>query len=421
MAMAPDLRQLLAVGLSHNTAPVEVRERIAFDDQGIRTALDALQRDVTHEALLLSTCNRTELYAIPHSEARVREWLHSFRGPQGERLDRYLYWRRGRAAVNHLFRVASSLDSLVVGEPQILGQVKAAVRVAREQNTLGDFLQPLADRSFTVAKRVRSETAIGRNRVGIGNAGVDLALQIFGGLSGKRAMLLGVGEMGQQVARALLNSGLDDLMIANRTYERAVDLAREHGATAVRYERLAEYLPLADIVLVATGAPEPVLVSGQVRAALRARRYRTMFLIDLAVPRNVEPSVGDIDEAFLFDIDDLVQVVQRGQEARNAEADRATLVVDEETERFVKSMRRIDVSGVLRRMSDSAEILRLSEIERSKFVRDLAPEQRKALDVMSRSLVNKLLHAPRSSLRDASIQGDEQAVKILGAVWKEDD
>ncbi len=421
--MVADGDKLLAVGLSHHTAPVEVRERVAFDEQAVRSTLERIVRreQIAEEAFLISTCNRVELYAVPRSLEALQEFFGAYRGPTGERIDPYLYWYRGRDAVRHLFKVASSLDSLVVGEPQILGQVKDAVRLAEETSTLGRVLYPLTQRTMSVAKLVRSSTEIGQSRVGIGNAGVDLAMQIFGSLEGRRAMLVGVGEMGRQVARALLSAGLAELLVANRTFERSVELASEHGGTPVPYERMADYLPRADIVITATGAQHPILTVPMVRQALRDRRYRTIFLIDLSVPRNIEPAVQELEEAYLFNVDDLSRVVEEGKAARVQAARQAMKLVDDEADRFLASLREIDVAEHLRLMNDSAERMRLAEFERSKkLVGSLQPNQVEQLDAMTKALVRKLLHRQMTALRAAAKSGDEERVRALIELWKED-
>ena len=417
--MAGDAERILAIGLSHHTAPVDVRERIAMDEAAVRRELARLRAsNVCEEAILLSTCNRVELYAVPSDAERLRDWFDGFRTTDGTPVSRYLYWKRGGDAVRHLFSVASSLDSLVLGEPQILGQVKEAVRLAEEENALGRLLHPLSQRTLSVAKKIRSTTDIGRSRVGIGNAGVDLALQIFGGLEGRRALLLGVGEMGRQVARALLTAGLDELIVANRTYERAVELARDQGFTAIPWDRLNEYLPLADVVIAATGAQKPILTVDMVRRAIKARRYRTMFLVDLSVPRNIAPGIEALDEAYLFNIDDLQQVVVRGRQERERAASAAQALVDEEAERFVASLAELDASDVLRGIMAQAEEIRQGELGRSrKLVGSLDPAQTKQLDALTRALVKKLLHRQVRALRDAARRGDARALEVLSDPW----
>jgi glutamyl-tRNA reductase len=420
--MVAESDRLLAVGLSHHTAPVEIRERLSFDEEGVRTTLDRLVRrdGIVEEAFLISTCNRVELYAVPRSIEALQEFFGTYRGPHGERIDSYLYWHRGREAVRHLFRVAASLDSLVVGEPQILGQVKDAVRLAEESSSLGRVLYPLTQRTLSVAKLVRSTTEIGQSRVGIGNAGVDLAMQIFGTLEGKRAMLVGVGEMGRQVARGLLSAGLAELLVANRTFERSVELAAENNGTPVPYERLEDYLPRADIVIAATGAQHPIITVPMVKAALRDRRYRTIFLIDLAVPRNIDPAVADVEEAYLFNVDDLSKVMEAGKAARENAARQAMQLVDDEADKFLASLREVDINDDLRLINTMAEQIRVGEIERSKkLLSSLDPTQLEQLEAMTKALVRKLLHKPTMAIRGAAKAGDNEKVRILVDPWKE--
>ncbi|NCG18893.1 MAG: glutamyl-tRNA reductase [Rhodobacterales bacterium] len=387
--MPAEKTKLVAVGLSHHTAPVEVREKLAMDESMVIDTLTRLRQDgVVDEAMLISTCNRVELYAVPREPNRLQDYL-----PRGRKLSPYLYWHRGESAVRHLFRVASSLDSLVLGEPQILGQVKDAVRVAERAESLGKVLRPLTQRTMSVAKKVRTETDIGKNRVGIGNAGVDLALQVFGGLRGRRALLVGVGDMGRQVARALLGEGLAELLICNRTLERASELAETTGGTAVPWERLNEYLSRVDIVITATGAQKPFIDKATVAAALRRRRWETLFLVDLSVPRNIDPAVDDLEEAYLFNIDDLVAVVGQGQDARVAAAKVASELVESEAVRFMHSLSKMGMRSQIAELTLNAEQIRVAELQRSsKMMMGLSTEQRDAIDAMTRAIVKKLLH-----------------------------
>ncbi|MEO0602592.1 MAG: glutamyl-tRNA reductase [Myxococcota bacterium] len=421
--MGADGQRLMAVGLSHHTAPVEVRERLALDEAGVRSTLDRLRRDdVVEEAMLISTCNRVELYAIPRSVEALQQYYGTFRGPTGERIDGHLYWLQGREAVRHLFKVASSLDSLVVGEPQILGQVKDAIRIAGESSALGRVLHPLTQRTMSVAKKVRTKTEIGKSRVGIGNAGVDLALQIFGNLEGKRCMLVGVGEMGRQVAVALLSAGLDELLIANRTFEKSVTLASEYGGTPVPYDRLADYLPRADIVLTATGAQQPIVTVPMVRQALRQRRYETMFLIDLSVPRNIESRVDELGDAYLFNVDDLSRVVEEGKAARAQAAEQALELVDSEADRFLETLGQVQINGDIAKMTVAAEAIRASEIARSKkLVAGLDDQQQKALESLTKALVKKLMHRPMMAVREAAKAGDFDRAQALLDPWMTDE
>ncbi len=409
---------LVAVGMNHTTAPVDVRERLAQDRDGMRRQLAELRADgAVEEALLVSTCNRVELYAVASGGDRLHSWLDSFRGPRGESIGGYLYWHQGRDAVRHLFRVASALDSLVLGEPQILGQVKTAIREAQEEGSLGRVLHRLSHRSLSVAKRIRNETELGQSRVGVGNAGVDLALQVFGTLRGKRAMLVGTGEMGRQVARALLNSGLEELVVANRTLERAVEVARDYDGTPIAMERMPEYLARVDVVVTATGAVKPILGQAEILAALRARRWKPLFLVDLAVPRNIHPSVDDLDQAYLFNVDDLRQVVDSGLEKRQAASVAAMALVEEEADRFLQTLAVVDVGPRIGSITHAMEAVRMAEIERSKrLVEGLDAEQRAVLDALTRALVKKSLHGPLTAIREAAKRGDKHALEaLLGA------
>jgi glutamyl-tRNA reductase len=419
MPTAVELDRLVAVGLSHRTAPVEVRERLALDEAAQRGLLGRLREAACDEVFVVSTCNRTELYTVPRSADGLRDALGWFRGPAGERLDTYLYWLKGREAVQHLFRVASSLDSLVLGEPQILGQVKDAIRVAGEEGALGPLLEPLAQRALAVARRVRAETEIGRNTVGIGNAGVDLATEILGDLRGRRALLLGAGEMGRQVAGALLHAGVSDLRVANRTFASAVEVAAANGGSAVAWEQLPSHLAQADVVVVATGAPSAVITAEMARRAVRERRYQPICLIDLAVPRNVDPAVSEVDEAWAFDIDDLHRVVERGRAARASAAEDAGRLVEEETVRFVAGLLAVDVTEELRALGTWAEEMREAEIARSKKLLDgLSDEQKAAIGALTRALVKRLTAGPLAALREAGRAGDRERIDQVKRTWK---
>jgi glutamyl-tRNA reductase len=418
---APTAAELVAVGLSHHTAPVALREQFALDDGAVVEELAALRAEgLVREALLLSTCNRVELYAVP-AAGRGEGLRARFRGRAGRPdpgLDRHLYWLRGADVVRHLFRVAASLDSLVVGEPQILGQVKAAVRLADEAHTLGAVLHPLSRRTLEVAKRVRSTTDIGRFRVGIGNAGVHLARQIFTDLSGRRAMLVGVGEMGRQVAKAMLGEGVGELLVANRTFERSMELAAESGGTAIPFERMPTYLARVDIVITATGASRPILGVPEVRAALRERRHRPLFLVDLSVPRNIDPAVDQLDDAFLFNIDDLRQVMDEGRAARDAASQTASALVEQATAGFMSRLAVIGVNEGLGALAQLGEAARQQELARSaKLVAQLDEAGAAQLDAMTRALVKRVLHGPLTTLRAAAAAGDTERVRALLSAW----
>jgi glutamyl-tRNA reductase len=415
--------ELIAVGLSHHTAPVEVRERMAMDESRVREQLARLTSEgACREAMLLSTCNRVELYAVPRDLAAVQEFMREHRGPGGEPIDRYLYWHRNEDAVRHLFRVASSLDSLVVGEPQILGQVKTAIRLAEETKSMGRLLNSLVRQTVSVAKRVRTETRIGESRVGIGNAGVDLARMIFGGLQGKRALLCGVGEMGRQVSRAMVNAGLEELIVANRTYERSVECAQEHGGTPIRWDRMQEYLGRVDVVIVATGAPKAIIERDHVARALTARRYKSLLLIDLSVPRNIASDVDELEEAFLYNVDDLTAVMDQGKRERENAAHEAVRLVEEEASRFMLKLKEVSVGQHIGQLTRTVEQIRIEELGRTaRVLETLDPAQRKAVEAMTRAMMKKVMHAPITTLRDAAREGDLERIELLLNIWKNED
>lgn len=414
---------LVAVGLSHHTAPVEVRERMALDPEGVRVELSELVRGgAAREALLVSTCNRVELYAVPGDDGLDPLRERWGRKPVGARrtVESHLYWHHGPQAVHHLFRVASSLDSLVIGEPQILGQVKDAVRLASGVGSLGAVLHRLTQRTLWVAKQVRTRTEIGRSTVGVGNAGVHLAEQIFTSLEGRRAMLVGTGEMGRQVAAAMVHAGARELVVANRTFDRAVELAGRYGGTPIQLDRLTDYLPRVDIVIVATASSRPVIRVEDVQEALRVRRFSPLFLVDLAVPRNVDPAVDRLDNAFVFNVDDLRQVTERGHRSREEASTLAEQFVAREAERFSRRLAGLEVNERLGRIVRLAEELRQAEWERTaRRMEGLDPEVREAVDAMTRSLVKKLLHRPLGAVRGALAEGDGGSAEAILSAWDE--
>lgn len=419
---AADEAHLVAVGVSHRTAPVEVRERLAMDEAGVRGELTWLRESgLVREAMVISTCNRVELYVVPEQggDAPLRDYLSQRRGI-GPQLEGHLFWRRGREAVRHLFRVASSLDSLVVGEPQILGQVKDAVRIAEEAQALGPVLHRLTQKTLWVAKHVRTHTDIGRHAVGIGNAGVWLSQQIFSSLKGRRALLVGTGEMGRQVATAMVGAGLSELIVTNRTFAAAVEVAEAFGGTPIPFDRMVEYLQRVDVVITATGAYRPILSAEDVRGALRARRQRPLFFVDLAVPRNVDPDVHALDNAYLFNVDDLTQVVERNREKREEAGQAAEAIISSEADRFAERLSALEVDEAIGRVSRKAEALRLAELERSRRLIDgLSADQQLALDALTRALVKKLLHGPFHAVRRAGREGDEARVHAITTAWDE--
>jgi glutamyl-tRNA reductase len=397
-------RSIVLVGLSHHTAPVEVRERVAFANGKLEPALRGLVASPgVQEGVIVSTCNRVEVVVCGGDPDAVAAALPAFiartNGLPDETLRGRVYTHRDREAVRHLFRVASSLDSMVVGEPQILGQLKEQYALAAALGASGRVLHRCFHRSFSVAKRIRSETGIAEKAVSVGSAAVQLACDIFDRFDDKTALLIGVGTMGEVTARQLLGRGVGTLMVANRTFERATDVARQLGGVAVPFEQVRRVLHLADLVICAAGG-DMLIRSPQVEEARRERRGRPMLLIDLAVPRAVEPAVNDLDGVYLFDVDDLDGVIEENRGARATEALRAETIVDTEVDAFWNWLQGLDVVPTIVALRERLEAIRQREVERHvAALGAVDPRQREAIERLTRSIVNKILHDPVTALR----------------------
>ncbi len=396
-------RSIVLVGLSHHTAPVEVRERVAFENGRLEPALRGLvTRPGVHEGVIVSTCNRVEVMACGEGDAVAAElpmFLAEAHGMPGDQLHGSLYTHRDREAVRHLFRVASSLDSMVVGEPQILGQLKEHYAVAAALGASGRVLHRCFHKSFSVAKRIRSETGIAERAVSVGSAAVELAGDIFDRFDDKTAILIGAGTMGEVTARQLLAKGVGTLMVANRTFERAADVAGELGGVAVPFERLGRMLHLGDLVVSAAGG-DIFIKPSQMEEAMRERRGRPMLLIDLAVPRSIEPAVNALDGVYLFDVDDLEGVIAENRGARASEAQRAEAIVDAEVDAFWSWLQTLDVVPTIVALRERCEGIRQREVERHlAALGAVDPRQREAVERTTRAIVNKILHHPVTTLR----------------------
>lgn len=412
--------KLVVTGLNHRTAPVEVRERLAFDEQAAAAALpELLAQPGIDEGLILSTCNRVEV-AVSAEEAVgaaavVERFLATARAAPPESFHALLYHYEDREAIRHLFRVAASLDSMVVGEPQILGQLKAAYAAAKAQGAVDSLLESVVTRAFSVAKRVRTQTGLGESGVSVSWAAVELAREIFGSLAGHRVLLVGAGKVAQLAARRLHRAGVRQILVTNRTYERARELAAEFQAAIVEYDRLQAALPEADIVISSTAAPGFLLHKSEMRRVMEARRNRPMFLIDLAVPRNIEPSVNDLDGAFLYDIDDLEQVVQANLGERRKRAELAEQIVSEEVERMVQRLRAREVTPTIVNLQVQLEQIRAAELERLRGrFGSLTEEQEEALEALTRGIINKIAHGPISELRRGA--GQPNGLHLIDAL-----
>ncbi len=395
--------QLSLVGLSHHTAPIEVRERLHFSEKDLPAALHALvERDAVEEAIILSTCNRVEILARLADDADARSLLGDFLSRQRrvprDLLDKHLYHHSQREAVRHIFRVAASLDSMIVGEPQVLGQVKAAYATGRAVGTVGGILDAVLAHAFATAKKVRTETGVAASAVSVSYAAVELARKIFGSLEGKTVFLIGAGKMSELAARHLRRSGARAIFVANRTLARAEELAKELGGETVRFDELLNFISRADIVISSTGAPVYIIKKEHGARFLAERRNRPMFFIDIAVPRDIDPALNKLNNIVLYDIDDLQQVVEANLRQRRREALRAEEIVEREVDRLLGRLKRLEVAPTIAALQKHLHGLRQQELERARL-RDLSPEQYTAVEEMTRRLVNKILHGPIAELK----------------------
>jgi glutamyl-tRNA reductase len=406
---------LFVAGLSHRNAPVEIREQLAIDEDKLRELLrDIAATGVVSEALILSTCNRVEVYAVAEvpGEARAAAFrrLCRLRGIDPGPVEALLYAHAEGDAIRHAFRVAASLDSMMIGEPQILGQVKDAFALAQSCETIGPALHTLFTQAFAVAKKVRTETEIARHAVSVSFAAVELAKKIFAGLDGKAVLLVGAGKMSELAARHLIEHGAFPLYVANRTWARAQELARALAGTAVPFDELPTALATVDIVIASTGAPDPVIRREVVQPIVYARRGRPLFFIDIAVPRDVESSVGALDDVYCYDIDDLKQVVDANIRERSREAQRAEALVEREAGKFLARLGDVEVIPTIVSLRERLEIIRAGEVKRALArLPGASPETREAIEAMSTAIVNKILHAPITKLRESSRAGSPRS------------
>jgi len=406
-------RTIVLVGLNHRTAPVEVRERVAFANGRLEPALrDLVALPGVLEAVIVSTCNRVEVIACGGDVETMGGALPAFlareHGLDEPVLTGHLYTHADREAVRHLFRVAASLDSMVVGEPQILGQLKEHYALAASVGASGRVLHRCFHKSFSVAKRVRTETGIAEKAVSVGSAAVELARGIFDRLEDKAAMLIGAGAMGELTARQLLAQGVGSVLVVNRTYERAMDVARELGGMPVPFERLARYLPLADLVIGTASGDEFLLTPALVEEAMRERRRRPMLFVDLAVPRGFDPGVNAVDDVYLFDIDDLEGVIADNKGARAREAVRAETIIDAEVDAFWRWFTSLDVVPTIVALRDKVEAIRQREVARGLAAfGDADARLPEVLERVTSAIVNKILHGPLTALRRHEAQAGE--------------
>ena len=398
---------LLLLGASHRTAPVELRERLDFSSRGLDAALRALlERRTTAEAVVVSTCNRAELYVACEEPARAADdlvgFISEFHQLPADRIRPHLYAHIDHDAARHLFRVSSGLDSMIVGEPQILGQIKDAYGIASTERSAGPLLNKLFHWAFGVGKRVRSETALAEGAVSVSFAAVSLAKKIFGNLAGRSVLVVGAGEMGKLTAVHLKSQGVASIAITSRTLAHAEQLAEDIGGTVVAWDHLPQALVDADIVITSTGSPTPILSKSQLNAAMPASRTRPLFLIDIAVPRDVDPRAAEIEQVFLYNIDDLQAIVRENLQKRGSEVTRAEQIIEEEVRKFATWQRSREAVPTIVALRQRFETIRRSELERlDPKLAALSPEARARVDEVTRLLVEKLLLQPTEQLKNA--------------------
>ncbi len=402
---------IVLIGINHKTAPVEVRECIAFSEDDSKSALHSLLRNsFIKEALLFSTCNRVEILLVTDNKARAvaetKGFIAEFNKIPLDNFEDSLYIHEGNDAVRHVFRVASSLDSMVVGEPQILGQVKEAYRTATEENTSGVILNRLLHRTFFVAKRIRTETGIGDHAVSISYAAVELARKIFGVLNDKTVMLIGAGEMAELAVEHLIRNNAAKLWVANRTFEKGVELAKQFKGQAIRFEEIPESLKTVDIIISSTGAPDYVIQRDQVKDVLRKRKNRPLFFIDIAVPRDIDPEINRLNNSYVYDIDDLKGVIDENIEDRRKEAIKAERIVDEAVIRFREWYESLNVVPTIVALRNKMQTIAAAELKKTLQSSKIPEQEAEAIHKMADSLIKKILHDPTLFLKQQSMRKD---------------
>jgi len=409
---------VFVVGLNHKIADVDVREKLAFNGPKLEEGLTRFKElPEVEEAIILSTCNRVELYANVRDTVRasesIKDFLSDFHNIKRESLDSGLYIYDGSNAVKHVFRVASSLDSMVVGEPQILGQLKAAFELALSKKTTGILLNKLMKKAISVAKRVRTETRIAENAVSISFAAVELAKKIFTDLSKKVFMLLGAGEMAELAAKHLISTGVKEVLVSNRTFERACELSKEFNGRPVKFEEFIQEMARTDIVICSTGAPTYILSKSQMQKVMRERKQRQVFIIDISVPRNIDPGINDLDNVYLYNVDDLQGVVDANVFERQKEAEKAEKIIEEEIDTFLKWQSSLDSVPTIVALREKAEEIKREELEKLLHkIPGIGEKEKEAIEYMATALVNKLIHPPTSALKEASEDKDALVATI---------
>ena len=415
---------LFTIGISHHTAPIEIREKVAI----ARSEYSDRARELcalpgVEEVVILGTCNRTEIYCLSTAEGKqgLVDWIHRINDLSAGELDQHLYNHEGEVAARHLIRVASGLDSLVIGETQILGQLKEAWQHAHDSGSLGKVLDRLFQHTFNAAKTIRTQSGISDHTVSVAYTAVVLARQIFGDLQSKTVVLVGAGEMVQLCGRYLRDHGIANLLIVNRSRTKAEELATEMEATALTLDRLGEALPRADILISSTASPEPVIRKADVKAALRKRRHRPMFLVDIAVPRDIDPQISKLKDVYLYTIDDLQQVVDENMEQRTAAARSASNDVDEAVSSFMRWLSGIRAARTLKRIRDQSHDFEQDLTERALRKLEAGQNPADVLGQLAKTLTNKILHLPSKRLREAAENRDYEVLKAADRIFRKED
>lgn len=411
---------LIALGINHNTASVDVREKLAFGPSQLEPALRAmLDQDGVNEIAILSTCNRTEIYChLDHEPETLLNWLSQHKEVAMEDLNGVHYLHLDEEAARHMMKVASGLDSMVLGEPQILGQMKSSYATARESGTLGGTLHTTFQQVFSVAKRVRSETAIGENPVSVAYAAVSLAQQIFSDLKKDTALLIGAGETIELVARHLMDAGIKNIIVANRTLENALLLADKFSAEAILLADIPEYLHKADILISSTASQLPILGKGTVESALKKRKHKPMFMVDIAVPRDIEAEVNDLDDVFLYTVDDLKEVIDENKRSREEAAEIAREIVEEGVKHFLNEQRSVSAVNTIKQFRNKVDELKETELAKSLSALEKGASPEETLAMLARNLTNKILHQPTSALKQAGVDGRDDVVRTIRDVFE---
>jgi glutamyl-tRNA reductase len=413
--------QLLAFGLNHNTAPISIREQVNFSPERLKHALhDFTERDLAQEIVIISTCNRTELYCGLEADAEkaIIDWLSNYHNVSSQLLSSHLYIYSQADAVRHLLRVACGLDSMILGEPQILGQLKSAYSTACEAGTIGQLLNKLFEYSFSVAKQVRTDTAISSSPVSVAFAAVRLAQQIFGDLSGNTALLIGAGETIELAARHLHENNLSRMIVANRTIERARQLAREFAGYAITLEEIPNHLAEAEVVISSTASSNHILTLADVKQAIKIRKHRPIFMVDIAVPRDIEPSVGDLEDIYLYSVDDLNEVIQENLRSREQAAKKAEEIIDTQVTHFMGWLRSLDAVETICNLRDQAQNTRHQIVAKAKRMLDNGKSPYDVVDYLAHTLTNTLMHKPCVQLRQAGYDGREELLAVAQQLFE---